>query len=114
MDQIVDIGGNATFTCEALSNYSINFRWLFNGSEVMSDPGRISITTDANTTILIIANVMIDDRGTYICEITSSNTTNTTSLEATLFSKYSREFEKCEYLCTFMIYGTGPCMKLYY
>jgi len=89
MDQTVNIGDNATFTCGASVNMSVGFRWLFNGTEVMADPGHISITSDVNTTTLMITNVTINNRGNYSCEVFDSNTSTTivTSTEATLFSK---------------------------
>ena len=88
MDQAVDIGDNATFTCEVFGNFTpINSRWLFNGSEVVADLGRISLTSDFNTTTLVIANVTVNDGGTYTCEVTDNVNNTITSNEATLFSK---------------------------
>ena len=109
MDQTVNIGDNATFTCEASVNMTVDFRWLFNGVEVMADPGHISVTSNVNTTTLMITNVTINDRGNYSCEVIDSNsgTTIVTSTEATLFSKCIGNFKKCEYLLTFKIYDTG-------
>ena len=86
-DQFVVIGDNATFTCEVSSSTLVNFRWLFNGNEVMTDPGHISVTSDVNTTILMITNVTVNDGGNYSCEVTDGMAINETSTEATLFSK---------------------------
>ena len=87
MDQTVNIGDNATFTCGASSNTSVTFRWLFNGNEVMTDPGHISVTSTVNTTTLMITNVTVNDGGNYSCEVTDGMAINETSTEATLFSK---------------------------
>ena len=86
-DQFVYIGDNATFTCEVSSSVSVNFRWLFNKNEVMTDPGHISVTSDVNTTTLMITNVTVNDGGNYSCEVTDGMAINETSTEATLFSK---------------------------
>ena len=86
MDQIVGIGDNVTFTCEAPEGVApISYRWLFNGVELMADPGHISGVT---TTSLMITDVIATDGGTYSCEATDSGTGFGTSNEATLFSKY--------------------------
>jgi len=85
MNQTVSIGENVNFTCGASGGMDpINYRWLFNGTELMEDPGRISGVT---TTTLLITNVTATDGGTYSCEATDAGTGNVTSDEATLSSK---------------------------
>ena len=83
--QTVNIGDDANFICEASGGViPISYRWLFNGVELMADPGHISGVT---TTTLLITNVTATDGGTYSCEATDAGTGNVTSDEATLSSK---------------------------
>ena len=85
MNETVDIGDDVNFTCEASDGIPpINYRWLFNGGDLMTDPGHIS---GVNTTSLMITNVIATDGGTYSCEATDSDVGNVTSNEATLYSK---------------------------
>ena len=84
-DQTIDIGDNVTFTCEAYGGTGpISYRWLFNGDELMADPGHIA---GVNTTTLMITCVVATDGGTYSCEATDASIGNITSNEATLLSK---------------------------
>ena len=86
MNQTVSIGENVNLTCGASGGKDpINYRWLFNGTELMADPGHISGVT---TTTLMITNVTATDGGAYSCEATDAGAGNVTSDEATLFSKY--------------------------
>ena len=86
MNQTVSIGENVNFTCGASGGMDpINYRWLFNGNELMEDPGHISGVT---TTTLMITNVTATDGGAYSCEATDAGAGNVTSDEATLFSEY--------------------------
>jgi len=85
LNDTVSIGGDVSFTCEASGGISpISFKWLFNGVELMDDPGHISGVT---TSTLMITNVTATDGGKYSCEATDTDTGNATSDEATLFSK---------------------------
>ena len=84
-DQTVNIGENVTFTCEASGGTGpISYRWLFNGNELMANPGHIS---GVDTTSLMITSVIATDGGRYNCEATDSGNGNITSNEATLLSK---------------------------
>ena len=85
MNETVAVGNDVNFTCEASDGIPpISYRWLFNGVELMADPGHIS---GVNTTSLMITDVVASDGGTYSCEATDSNVGNVTSNEATLYSK---------------------------
>ena len=85
MNETVDIGDNVTISCEASGGTNpIKYRWLFNGRELMADPGHIS---GVNATTLMITDVTVNDGGNYSCEVADSDNSNVTSNEATLFSK---------------------------
>ena len=85
MNETVDIGDDVTFTCEASGGIPpISYRWLFNGVELMAEPGHIS---GVNTTSLMITDVVATDVGTYSCEAADADVGNVTSNEATLYSK---------------------------
>jgi len=74
MDRTVDIGDNVTFTCEASGGTGpISYRWLFNGGELMADPGHIS---SVDTTSLMITSVIATDGGTYSCDATDTSNGN--------------------------------------
>ena len=71
---------SVNFTCEASGSLPINYRWTYNGVDVMDDPGHIE---GANSSTLMIVNVAVTDWGVYNC--TASNIVNdVTSNEATL------------------------------
>ena len=99
MDQTVDIGGNVTFTCETFGGTNpITFRWLFDGAELIADPGHIAVASDFNTATLMITNVIATDGGAYSCEATDAGVGNVTSNEATLFSKCLFIHSMCLYI----------------
>ena len=78
-------GDDVTFTCEASGGTgSISYRWLFNGGELMADPGHIS---GVDTTNLMITSVIATDGGIYNCEATDASNGNIISNLATLLSK---------------------------
>ena len=79
-DELVNVGDNATFTCEASGSPPINYRWLYNGNDIMDDPRHLE---GANTDTLMIINVLVTDWGMYSCEVTNI-VNNATSNEATL------------------------------
>jgi len=86
MNQTVDIGDNATFTCnvsEAVPPIATDYRWLFNDTILMDDPGHIS---GVNTITLTITNVTINDGGSYTFQANDSDSDVTCDV-ALLFSK---------------------------
>ena len=89
-DELVNVSDSVNFTCEASGSLPINYRWLYNGSYIMNDPGHIE---GVNTSTLMIVNVNVTDWGMYSCE--ASNTVdNATSNEAKLYGKCV-----CLYVC---------------
>ena len=82
-DELVNVSGSVNFTCEASGSSPINYRWLYNGSYIMNDPGHIE---GVNTSTLLIVNVNVTDWGLYSCEA-SNIVDNITSNEATLYGK---------------------------
>ena len=82
-DELVNVSGSVNFTCEASGSSPINYRWLYNGSYIMNDPGHIE---GVNTSTLLIVNVNVTDWGLYSCEA-SNIVDNITSNEATLYGE---------------------------
>ena len=70
-DELVNVSDSVNFTCEASGSLPINYRWLYNGSYIMNDPGHIE---GVNTSTLLIVNVNVTDWGLYSCE--ASNIVN--------------------------------------
>jgi len=86
-DQIVDIGDNATFICNVTGgDVSVNYRWIFNDSALMADPGHIS---GVDTIILTITNITIDNGGIYSFEATDSTSSVVMCNNVSLISKWS-------------------------
>ena len=82
-DELVNVSDSVNFTCEASGSLPINYRWLYNGSYIMNDPGHIE---GVNTSTLMIVNVNVTDWGMYSCEA-SNIVDNATSNEATLYGE---------------------------
>ena len=82
-DELVNVSDSVNFTCEASGSSPINYRWLYNGSYIMNDPGHIE---GVNTSTLLIVNVNVTDWGLYSCEA-SNIVDNATSNEATLYGE---------------------------
>ena len=79
-EQLVIVNDSVNFTCEASGSQPITYRWMYNGSYVMNDPGHIE---GANTSTLMIVNILVTDWGVYSCEasnIVNNVTSNGTTL----------------------------------
>ena len=84
MNQTVDIGDNATFTCNVSEGIPpTDYRWIFNDTILMNDPGHIS---GVNTITLMITNVTINDGGSYTLQANDTFSDVTCDV-AFLFSK---------------------------
>ena len=83
-EQLVIVNGSVNFTCEAPGSQPITYRWMYNGNYVMNDPGHIE---GANTSTLMIVNILVTDWGVYSCEA-SNVVNNVTSDEATLHGMF--------------------------
>ena len=95
------------FTCEASGSTPISYRWLYNGNDVMDDPGHIE---GANTNTLMIVNVTVTDWGMYSC-VASNIVDNGTSNEATLHGE-CLSVCVCVYVCVCMSMCVYACMSV--
>ena len=76
MDQILNEGSNALFTCQASGDPVPTITWHFNGVPVDED-NIMKYIIISNT--LIVINVQSSDVGTYTCNATNIVTTVTSS-----------------------------------
>ena len=75
LDQIQDVGGTASFTCQATGEPVPIISWYFRG-DLFVNGGRLTISeTEVNTTTInsriIISNAESSDVGTYTCNATN-------------------------------------------
>ena len=71
MDDTLNEGDTATFTCQATGRPIPIISWYFNGALLMN--GNISFTSlnDTINNTLTIMNVQLSDVGTYTCNATN-------------------------------------------
>ena len=86
MNQAINEGNTASFTCQATSNPVSIINWYYNGAPVNNEPdmgkyiisqSSLNATTIINT--LMITNVQSSDVGTYTCNATNVVSTDTSS-----------------------------------
>ena len=80
----VQESGEATFTCNVISNPPSSIIWLGPGPQTLSSEGRISISYN----VLTISNVQQGDDGFYSCVATNLFGSNTTTARLTFAGKY--------------------------
>jgi len=68
VSQTVETGSNATFTCSATYNSTIEYHWKHNNKTIEVDT-KPRFTMKANGT-LEITNTKLEDQGTYQCYVT--------------------------------------------
>ena len=61
------IGETANFTCVAIAEPAHFVLWQFNATNLTSDGQKYTITEDATTSVLEIAEVQLEDEGRYLC-----------------------------------------------
>ena len=76
MDQTLNEGSNALFTCQATGDPVPTISWYFNGAPV-DEANTMKYIMISNT--LIVINVQSSDVGTYACNATNIVTTDTSS-----------------------------------
>jgi len=84
MDVIPDNGSSVTFTCEVFSYIPANLTWLHKEQLLDEDSTTIITTTNTsdphiNTTTLMILNVQLPDRDSYVCSATNREGTTLSS-----------------------------------
>ena len=86
MNQAINEGNTASFTCQAPSNPVSVINWYYNGAPVNNEPdmskyiisqSSLNATTIINT--LMITNVRSSDVGTYTCNATNVVSSDTSS-----------------------------------
>ena len=75
MDQTLNEGDTASFTCQATGEPVPTISWYFNGSLLMGNTTKYIIATNE----LQILNVQSSDVGTYTCNATNVVSTDTSS-----------------------------------
>ena len=84
MDQTLNEGDTASFTCQATGEPVPTISWYFNGSVLLVNGMKhvismISLNTTTNSSTLTIMNVQSSDVGTYTCNATNVVSTDTSS-----------------------------------
>ena len=83
MDQIINEGGSALFTCQATGEPDPVITWYFNGILLVNRTEHMISMMTLNTTtissILTIMNVQSLDVGTYTCNATNVVSSDTSS-----------------------------------
>ena len=110
MNQIVNEGDTASFTCQATGEPVPTISWYFNGIPV-DEANRMkyiisimSLNTTTNSSTLTIMNVQSSDVGTYTCNATNAVSTNTSSGVLTVNGELFTGKTPCKY---------GPIFALY-
>ena len=85
MDQIINEGNSASFTCQAIGEPLPTINWYFNDNSVDDinttnyTMSTMSLNTTTISSTLIIMNVQSSDVGTYACNATNRISTETNS-----------------------------------
>ena len=83
MDQIINEGDNALFTCQATGEPVPTITWYFNGTLLVNGLQHMISLMSLNTTTisstLTVMNVQSSDVGTYTCNATNVVSSDTSS-----------------------------------
>ena len=92
--QAVNLGSNATFTCQHVANTSVSFLWYFLAANSSSSVAVVLIygakyhsSVQLNMNTLLIRNVTQSDFGWYYCDKLNPPSCLTGRSELTLFGK---------------------------
>ena len=96
VDVTVDALSNATFSCSAFSYPAPSIMWyrqLGNGSlQRLTNTSKYSVSSNVSetmnqTSVLKVTKALLSDAGTYVCQATSSVTSDTSSASLTVLSE---------------------------
>ena len=79
MDQTLDEGDTASFTCQATGEPVPTISWYFNDTPVDEANTMMSLNTNTISNTLTIMNVQSSDVGTYTCNATNVVSSDTSS-----------------------------------